>query len=381
MSQFMGYGEAEAIQLPLRSLLHERVLLGIEVDTAEIRLDRRFHPILGDQVVERDGVQTEIHLEKGEYVDGRAIFFQKIKLRTQLVNFPPNVVHGSVGLLAVCGVQFLDVLGEARQFLLGEFVATGGTEEGGKRTLEDSMVSHISGNLAPLKGGLVHEGQLLGTGEAEEIRQPFQKPDVAGWRIHSAFDLTPIAWIETGLRAEVAQGETFLKTQVFDGVIEHGIPFVAVVERYHTRQAPALRKIFSRKGAETQRKKGFWIFFGSEKLCAFAALRESFLGSWLPPHAGEGGLDLLLEAGDQFAVGGDQRLLGFDLRDDGPLRGEGREGDGVCQNLPRSDVALRSTACGSLTEVVERSATKQMKDEALERGWLGSQDTDTLIEK
>ena len=30
------------------------------------------------------------------------------------------------------------------------------------------------------------------------------------------------------------------------------------------------------------------------------------------PDAGEGGLDLLLEAGDQFAVGGDQRLLGFD---------------------------------------------------------------------
>ena len=36
----------------------------------------------------------------------------------------------------------------------------------------------------------------------------------------------------------------------------------------------------------------------------------------------------MLEAGDQFAVGGDQRLLGFDLRDDGPLRGEGRERDG-----------------------------------------------------
>ena len=47
----------------------------------------------------------------------------------------------------------------------------------------------------------------------------------------------------------------------------------------------------------------------------------------LAPDAGEGGLDLLLEAGDQFAVGGDQRLLGFDLGDDGLLRGEGREGD------------------------------------------------------
>ena len=38
-------------------------------------------------------------------------------------------------------------------------------------------------------------------------------------------------------------------------------------------------------------------------------------------------MDLLLEAGDQFAVGGHQRLLGFDLRHDGLLRGEGWEGD------------------------------------------------------
>ena len=47
----------------------------------------------------------------------------------------------------------------------------------------------------------------------------------------------------------------------------------------------------------------------------------------LAPDAGEGGLDLLLEAGDQFAVGGNQRLLGFDLGDDGLLRGEGWEGN------------------------------------------------------
>jgi hypothetical protein len=36
----------------------------------------------------------------------------------------------------------------------------------------------------------------------------------------------------------------------------------------------------------------------------------------LVPDAGECGLDLLLEAGDQFAVGGDQRLLGLELGDD-----------------------------------------------------------------
>ena len=40
-------------------------------------------------------------------------------------------------------------------------------------------------------------------------------------------------------------------------------------------------------------------------------------GRGFAPDAGEGGLDFLLEAGDQFAVGGDQRLLGFELGDDG----------------------------------------------------------------
>ena len=38
------------------------------------------------------------------------------------------------------------------------------------------------------------------------------------------------------------------------------------------------------------------------------------------PDAGKGGLDLFLEAGDQFAVSGDEGLLSFDLGDDGLLR-------------------------------------------------------------
>jgi hypothetical protein len=47
----------------------------------------------------------------------------------------------------------------------------------------------------------------------------------------------------------------------------------------------------------------------------------SALNLRLAPDAGEGGLYLLFEAGDQFAIGGHQRLLGFDLGHDGLLRG------------------------------------------------------------
>jgi hypothetical protein len=69
--------------------------------------------------------------------------------------------------------------------------------------------------------------------------------------------------------------------------------------------------------------------------------------SWrlrVAPNAGEGGLDFLLEAGDQFAVGGDQRLLGFDLGDDGLLGGEGWEGDLIFLQDLRTQVALVSAS-------------------------------------
>ena len=38
-------------------------------------------------------------------------------------------------------------------------------------------------------------------------------------------------------------------------------------------------------------------------------------------------MDFFLEAGDEFAVGGDQGLLGFDFGDDGLLGGERWQGD------------------------------------------------------
>jgi hypothetical protein len=50
------------------------------------------------------------------------------------------------------------------------------------------------------------------------------------------------------------------------------------------------------------------------------SLRRGHVGGggvrFFAPDAGESGLNLFLEAGDQFAVGGDQRLLGFALGED-----------------------------------------------------------------
>ena len=48
-----------------------------------------------------------------------------------------------------------------------------------------------------------------------------------------------------------------------------------------------------------------------------SAPRDSAFKLSFPPHPGEGDLDLLLETSNQFAVGSNQRLLGFDLGDEG----------------------------------------------------------------
>lgn len=57
---------------------------------------------------------------------------------------------------------------------------------------------------------------------------------------------------------------------------------------------------------------------------------SSFL---IAPHAGEGRLDFVFEAGDQVAVALDKALLRFDFGDDGALGVEGREGDSKLSNL------------------------------------------------
>ena len=112
--------------------------------------------------------------------------------------------HGRDGLLGVGGVELLDVFSKALQFLLAEFVTPGRTKEGGKRPLKDCVIGYISGNFASLKSSFIHERQFFRASEPKEIRQPLQKSDIARRRIHTAFDLAPIAGIKAVLRAEVA---------------------------------------------------------------------------------------------------------------------------------------------------------------------------------
>jgi len=61
------------------------------------------------------------------------------------------------------------------------------------------------------------------------------------------------------------------------------------------------------------------------------------------PDAGESSLDFLLEAGDQFTVGGDKRLLGFYLGNNGLLRSEGWEGDFRLVYAPNRKLGLSGT--------------------------------------
>jgi len=69
-------------------------------------------------------------------------------------------------------VELFDVISEALQFLLAEFVTSGRTKEGWKRPLKDCVIGYISGDFASLKSRFVHERQFFRASESKEIRQP-----------------------------------------------------------------------------------------------------------------------------------------------------------------------------------------------------------------
>ena len=115
-------------------------------------------------------------------------------------------------------------------------------EECGKRLLENGIVGDIRRDLPPLERRRIHECQLLGPGQTEKIRQPFQNPHVARRGIHPALDLAPVARIKPDPLAKIAQRQPLLQAQGFDGVCEH---ILFVVELYHARQVPATRVFIS----------------------------------------------------------------------------------------------------------------------------------------
>ena len=78
--------------------------------------------------------------------------------------------HGWDGLRGVGGVELLDVLSKALQFLLAEFVTPGRTKEGWKRPLKDCVIGYISRNFASLKSSFIHERQFFRASEPKEIR-------------------------------------------------------------------------------------------------------------------------------------------------------------------------------------------------------------------
>ena len=75
VSELMCHSEAQSVEFPFRTSFHQRVLLGIQIDAAEIDLDGRIHSILRRQVVKWNGVQTDIYFKKSKNINRRAIFF------------------------------------------------------------------------------------------------------------------------------------------------------------------------------------------------------------------------------------------------------------------------------------------------------------------
>ena len=87
-----------------------------------------------------------------------------------------------------------------------------------------------------------------------------------------------------------------------------------------------------------------------------------------PPDAGEGGFNFLLEAGDKFAVGRHQRLLGFDLRHNRLLRGERWEGDWIGGEVFCVDVRLADCATCELLDALLEALRVH---EGVHEEWIG----------
>jgi len=66
VGEFVSHGEAQAIEVPLRSAPHERILLSIQIDAGKVRRDRGLNAILGSEVVELDWFESKIDFKERE---------------------------------------------------------------------------------------------------------------------------------------------------------------------------------------------------------------------------------------------------------------------------------------------------------------------------
>lgn len=80
VGELMCHSEAQSVEFPFRASFHQRVLLGIQIDAAEIDLYGRIHTILRRQVVKWNGVQTDIDFKKSKNINRGAIFFQDFEI-------------------------------------------------------------------------------------------------------------------------------------------------------------------------------------------------------------------------------------------------------------------------------------------------------------
>jgi len=161
-------------------------------------------------------------------------------LRAQFLNLLPDVLHTWL-LIAVARMEFADVFGKVVEFGLGKFVAASSAEESREGFLEDDVVHDVGRNFVPLEGGFIHKGEFSCSGKAEKGGQALKGFDIAWRRVDAALDFAPVARIEAGLFAEVAQGKAFFQAEFFNGVIKHILLInYFVVKDYHTCQCASM---------------------------------------------------------------------------------------------------------------------------------------------
>jgi hypothetical protein len=93
MREFMRDRETKAVEFPYRSPFHQRIPFGVQIDPGAIRRDRRFYPVFGRQIVERDGIEPKINLEECKNVNRRPIIPERFISLAQFLNDRPDMIH------------------------------------------------------------------------------------------------------------------------------------------------------------------------------------------------------------------------------------------------------------------------------------------------
>lgn len=87
MRQLMRDRETKPVELPNRPLFHQRILFGVQIDSGEIRRDRRFHTVFGREIIEWDRIESPVDFKECKNINRRPLLPERFIPSAQFLDF------------------------------------------------------------------------------------------------------------------------------------------------------------------------------------------------------------------------------------------------------------------------------------------------------